>query len=53
MKWPVIGYALLCIFGPIAWGILVVQVSCAIEQRVRRAAGSGDSQEAPPIDYHI
>jgi hypothetical protein len=45
-----IGYALLCIVTPMAWGLVVVWVSNFVERKVRRSA-KGD--EVPPIDYHI
>jgi len=44
-----IGYALLCVTVPMAWGLLVVWLSNRIEDRLRR----GKEREIPPIDYHI
>lgn len=31
-----VGYAVLCVIVPIAWGLLVVQVTGFIERRLRR-----------------
>ncbi len=53
MNWPQIGYALTCVVLPMAWGLLVVRISNAIERRIRAHERPGDNQEIPPIDYHI
>jgi hypothetical protein len=57
MTWGEIGYALICVVVPVAWGLAVLWASNVIEAMVlRRGRRKGqDDTEAtlPPIDYHI
>ena len=53
MNWPKIGYALLCIVVPLAWGLLVVAISNRIERKLRGDKGADAANDVPPIDYHI
>jgi hypothetical protein len=48
-------YALLCVVVPIAWGLVVVFLSNAIERaaRRRRKRDGGKDEPFPPIEYHI
>lgn len=56
MHWKLIGYALLCVLTPLAWGFLVAWLSARLEARLHRAADTNAEQPAkplPPIEYHI
>jgi hypothetical protein len=53
INWSVVGYALLCIVVPLAWGLLVVRISNGIEHKLRGNGKSGSAEDVPPIDYHI
>lgn len=53
MNWHAIGYALLCVVVPLAWGLLVVWISNRVEEKVRGRKDAGSAREVPPIDYHI
>ena len=53
MRLPGIGYALLCVAVPMAWGLLVVLATNLIEKRVRGQKDQRHIEEVPPIDYHI
>jgi len=53
MNWPMIGYALLCIVTPMAWGLIVVKVSNMIGRKVNASRKNGSKPEIPPIEYHI
>ncbi len=53
MRLPGIGYALLCVAVPMAWGLLVVLATNLIEKRVRGSKDKAHAEEVPPIDYHI
>jgi hypothetical protein len=51
-----VGYALLCIVVPLAWGLLVVWASARIEERLNKRKPPQDGSEKapmPPIEYHI
>ena len=56
MKLHTIGYALLCIVVPLAWGLVIVWASTKIE-RLRRPPESPPENPGatpmPPVDYHI
>ena len=54
--WERIGYTLLCLAAPLAWGLIVVWVSNRVERAVlRHRPNASDSTEdqLPPLDYHI
>jgi hypothetical protein len=56
MSWASVGYALVCIAVPLAWGVLVVWASNWIEAKVSRRDGSKHGRkrrDVPPIEYHI
>jgi len=61
MNWNILGYALLCIFAPVAWGLLVYEASTLIERRVlrknptapRSARHRRSDEETLPLEYHI
>lgn len=51
-----IGYALLCVVTPLAWGFLVAWVSDRVEARLQHRAEANSERPAkpmPPIEYHI
>ena len=51
-----VGYALLCLVVPLAWGLLIVWASARIERfltRRKSPQASPDETSLPPIDYHI
>ncbi len=57
MTWDQIGYALACVVVPVAWGLVVLLASNAIEGMVlrhgrRKDQGNNDAT-LPPIEYHI
>ncbi|MGO8671045.1 MAG: hypothetical protein ACLQVD_06750 [Capsulimonadaceae bacterium] len=58
MPWNSIGYALLCVIVPAAWGMLVYAISTAIERRVlpsriRDGVAAPDNKTEIPLDGHI
>jgi hypothetical protein len=53
MNVRVIGYALLCVAVPLAWGLLVVLISNAIERKMRDGKKTDAFEDVPPIEYHI
>ncbi len=55
-----LGYAILCIVVPVAWGLVVYRVSAAIDKRAGRQARakavtveSKSEGTVMPLDYHI
>jgi hypothetical protein len=50
-----VGYALLCVIVPVAWGLVIYGASNWIEARLQRGAEkAGEApKEPPPLDYHI
>lgn len=56
-NWSGIGYALLCIVIPMAWGLVIYRASNAIERRVlgrhRHGSENRPDEETLPLDYHI
>jgi len=57
MLWPRVGYALLCVVVPAAWGLVVYAFSNRLEKylplrRKPKASGEEESQTLP-LDYHI
>ena len=52
-NWSKVGYALLCIIVPLAWGLLVVGISNGIERILRGSKKTDSTEDVPPIDYHI
>ena len=49
-----IGYAILCVIVPMAWGLVVVFISNRIDRAVAaRRAKNDDHRELPPTEYHI
>lgn len=60
MNWHILGYALLCIIAPVAWGLLVYKASTIVEGRVLKksstkapATGRKFSDDTLPLEYHI
>lgn len=57
MEWERIGYAALCVIVPVAWGLLVLRVSNAIERRVKaqgqRQGKTEEQATMEPLDYNI
>ena len=59
MPWGTIGYAVLCVVVPAAWGLAIYACSGLIETRLRRGRpsrpdGSGSPDDSVlPLEYHI
>ncbi len=56
MTWTQWGYAALCVFVPMLWGLGVYAVSSRIERRVLRGRPEADppgEDDGLPLDYHI
>lgn len=53
MLWQHIGYAVLCVVAPAAWGLAVYWVSRRIEGRVLRQQRSDGDDQTLPLEYHI
>jgi hypothetical protein len=50
-----VGYALLCVIVPVAWGLVIYGASNRIEARLQGGQKkNGEAPaEPPPLDYHI
>lgn len=44
-----VGYAVLCVVAPAAWGLVMVYAFRALERRRRRPS----KDDPPPVDYSI
>jgi len=58
MSWKSIGYSLLCVAGPVVWGLIVYRVSGVIEKRALQARlakypDAPDDTEALTVEYYI
>ena len=58
MFWKEAGYAALCVFVPVLWGVAVFRISSVIEKHAlrhppRTPQASGEDAPGLPLDYHI
>ena len=53
MSFRAIGYGVLCVAVPLAWGLLVVLISNAIERKLRSGIKADTLDDVSQIEYHI
>jgi hypothetical protein len=56
LTWHTVGYALACVFVPVAWGLIVVWISNRLDARILRhdrRTGHRGRRRPRPIEYHI